>query len=141
MLSDRFLKPSRLLKTSHQTPKKIILVGFDGIIHNHTPSWEDPLELNSTPVKNSFKFLESLVHNDEFKVFIYSPRCKYNGFHEEFIKWCIRYKMPEDIYNRLECTAVLISNHMLIDTTTYFIKDNKSFPTVEEINSFEPHCL
>lgn len=125
MLVDKFGKPKKINKSITKSNTNIILVGFDGIIHEYD-DWVDPLIIKNKPIEGSFKWLEYLIYNKEFKVFIFSPRCKYEGFSDSLKSWCKRFQMPEDLYNRLECTSVLIKNYI-----TILEKSNKIIDTNE----------
>lgn len=122
---------------SNYCGKKTITIDFDGVIHNNTSPYTNAGTIPDNPVKGVFKWLETLVYQNDFDIVICSSRCKYDEFKSSCISWFARQGLPEDIVNRLSFSATKPPSWIHIDDRVFLFIGN-NFPSPDEIRNFKP---
>lgn len=112
--------------------KKRLLIDFDGVIHSYITKWNGGLIVDP-PMENAFEMLSKYL--DNFSVWIFSTRCETQVGIEAIKTWFINNDFLR--VHELKYTYEKLPAHLLIDDRSFQFKG--VFPTVEEINNFEPY--
>lgn len=114
--------------------KARVAVDFDGVIYSYKSGYIEG-ELPDPPVLGAFEFLYSVIDSG-YDVTIFSTRCKSNATVMLMKDWMIRYGMKNEYIEMMEFTNIKPIAKIYLDDRA--ISFNGYFPTIQEIDNFEP---
>jgi hypothetical protein len=118
--------------------RKLIAVGFDGILHDNKPNGFSPnaLEITNPPIKGALTWLTSVVKDTRFVVTIYSVRAKHLDFEKTFRAWLRLHEVSEDVIMKITVSATKPPASVFVEECSW--KFTGKFPKLDELYSFKP---
>lgn len=114
--------------------KKILLLDFDGVLHNYTSGWKGAHIVSDPPVPGALDFLQQAVHN--FKVHIFSSRSHQKGGIEGMRNWLLKHSDNAPWVKLIHFTNVKSTAHVFIDDRA--LTFTGKWPTMKELHAFRP---
>lgn len=122
--------------------RKILCLGFDGVINSYSSGWKGATNISDPPVEGALKFMAEALYND-WDVVIHSSRARYWGGIRAMRKWlkhhagALWWDSPGYIgleyvrFVRWKPSAVVTID----DRALTFVGE---WPTFEQLNKFKP---
>jgi hypothetical protein len=132
------ISAARFNNQKQDTGRKLIAVGFDGVVHSVGPNKID-LSANATviqnpPVPNAIEWLSALANDSRFFVTIYSARAKILGFEKSLQEWLVKHGMDAKTVNKMTVSSTKPSSFLFIDDRSW--KFNGKFPRIDDLLNF-----
>lgn len=118
--------------------RKVVAIDFDGVIHQHVSKWTVAQEIHDGPVEGAFDFIERVL--DEFDVTIFSARAADPLGGKAIVGWLLHHWVAagrdQRIIERVSISARKPHAFIYIDDRGWRFEG--TFPTMEELRTFEP---
>jgi hypothetical protein len=111
-----------------------ICVDFDGVLHSYTSPWKGATVIPDAPVASAIEWLTHI--HDDYDVAIFSTRAREAGGISAMRQWLLDHGLDEAILERISFPREKPLARVYIDDRAW--KFEGTFPTADEIESFEP---
>jgi hypothetical protein len=114
--------------------RQTICVDFDGVLHSYTSPWAGATVITDAPVPRAVEWLKSV--QEHYDVAIFSSRSHVPGGIDAMRQWLVGHGLDEAVLERISFPQEKPPARVYIDDRAWRFEG--AFPTVSELESFEP---
>lgn len=119
---------------AEQKMQQRIVLDFDGTIATYNGEFKSPEQIDGTPIKGTFEFIEKLI-KDGYKVCISSSRMSEKSGISAIKEWFINYNFKFE--SELEYSYGKLPAHLYVDDRAFTF--NGTYPSISYVKNFKPY--